>query len=1569
MAKTTQTQSKGKKVNGGYKLPPAGSFFTDTLVNFVTGLGTERDKLAHAQYALTTFTQPQLEAAYRTDWIARKIVDLPAMDSTRAWRAWQAEDSQIEMIEEVESQLQVQAKLKRLLIRARLFGGAAIIMGIDGTGNFEKELDLDRVRKGALKFLHVVSRYEIGYDQVETDLLSPWFDLPKTYTYSTTTGQQLRLHPSRVIRMVGAEIPSRASSADGWGDSILQIVNDAIIGAGSVAGAIANLVEESKTDILKMPGLAENLGTAEYEGRLMQRVAMAAQLKSILRTTVIDSEEELTRIVASFASLPDVMDTFLMMASGAADIPATRMLGQSPRGLNATGESDIRNYYDRISSEQATVLQPALDRLDEVIIRTALGTRPPEIYYSWNPLWQSTPEQNAELAKKTAEALKIDLDMNLINPDVLREVRLNQMTESGFYQGIEDAVVKYGAEPEEPEVDEAAIAALVTQQQKAQKTRGMLPTQEEVGGKPKLKVVGDADWREEDHPRSPAGTSTGGQFIRREGNTAAYAGPEHGKEQVLFGREEPAKKTDLVLYRGREDPKEFGRIFSYVESPVKGTGGPTVLTSRGEKLRYRLETPEGGGTFGSLTEAMRRAEFLRLQRNRRIRAKRGMVSDEYDPNQPRAPAGTAEGGQWTKGGGIASTKGELVPHEPKGLPASAKEPPKTTLQPSFVTSAKQIAKKMPKSPLLEVGLELLEKAEKELEIRDPDTGDLLGKVKPSDLPWTQPQHKQSVAELNLTPDERQAVEAYTDFEEFQDINYQLRTQGRADSEYQDVVRNLESAINKSSLPADMVLHRGVSSWEDNFGRPVGEKLLTTLAELKLGDVIEDKGFMSTSFGRGAASDYGPEGRGLPGAMLEINAPKGTKGLPLLDQGEWVLQRGTRLRLVGKRGDTYIFEVTTRPKTHDAALSDEYDPNQPRAPAGTSEGGQWVKGGGGIASTKGELVPQKSSGVPTLQQTKTLERPPPSFSVKELVRKVPKSPLIEVGLGLLEKAEKELEVRDPDTGELLGTVKPSELPDPVAEKLKGALSPELKELTKEQLEKAIAEQANPRAADKYDLAWLDEVSSFVDDHAADGKTFEKFLELHPEYAGEELKKQLHDYIEWEGGPGSVAGMSKAPEEWINAPFKESQPADVIAQAKAKIEAEAKAKLAEVKKPGDYTLEFLEHVVKGSGGLEDATGQDLEDYKQHLLKETGTVPYSDPKELLKNYVDWVTNGNGKNFLESQADYVIHDDPDSFQGPIHEAPKWVAEVHAEIKAKLEADKYSNYTNELLEHVAKKIEQEQGWSIASFKKHLESSTDPADKDLTPKDFWKKYLDFSAPPSDFSKKVEAVLSGKDQDWSGTVWESGPPASSAAVPLPGPSLDQVREELFAEHPALRNFEPMFDSQKMFKENTSLFRNYAEKEDYSRALTGLESYTQGSRKYNEPLREGTAMKSELLDHVRAMDSILENSPVQNPMLLYRGVGKHMMKEIEAAGRAGLEYYDDAYASASSRHRVAERFAKDDTGRGKVYPVVVVPGSYGLPVRHLSMHPDEYEVVLARRTRFRIRKTIGGATYLEVVPSVQ
>lgn len=438
---------------------------SDTLINLTSGLGTVRDKAAGGMFVLPLLDKNQVDNAYRGDWIARKIVDIPAFDETREWRDWQADKPQIEKIEAEEARLGVQSKVSKARKLARLYGGAVLFIGT-GDADPMQELRPDQIGAAGLKYLHVFSRNEMIAGELDQDPLSPFYGEPIKYSLAGKAGM-VDVHPSRVVRFVGAEIPDRVMAYDGWGDTVLQAVYDAVMQAGSAAAAIAAMLQEAKVDVIKVPGFMESLATEEYRSRILQRYSLANTGKSITNTLMIDGEEEWDHKQISFATLPEVLNTYLQIASGAADIPATRLLGQTPGGLQSTGQSDIRNYYDRISAGQNLELRPALSRLDEILIRSALGKRPPAVHYTWAPLWQMTEVEKSEVALKKAQAVKAIADTGLIpDPAFARGVQ-NMFVEDGTFPGLDAALAEFGDEPEDKDADQEA-ASLNEEQQRQQ---------------------------------------------------------------------------------------------------------------------------------------------------------------------------------------------------------------------------------------------------------------------------------------------------------------------------------------------------------------------------------------------------------------------------------------------------------------------------------------------------------------------------------------------------------------------------------------------------------------------------------------------------------------------------------------------------------------------------------------------------------------------------------------------------------------------------------------------------------------------------------------------------------------------------------------------------------------------------------------------------------------------------------------------------------------------------------------------------------------------------------------------
>jgi len=420
----------------------------DSLRSVVAGLGDPlRDKMATAVYGLQFIDDYQIAAIYKSNWLGRKIVDIPAMDAVRKGRDWQAEQDQIELIEAEEKRLGFWNKLLEVKVKARLWGGAALYIGT-GETDLMQPLNVEAMANGGIRYLTVLSRRDVSAGPIEQDVLSEFHGRPAYYEVTGASGAAMvRIHPSRLAVFVGAPHGDSLLSMgmnQGWGDSIIEAVYSAMKNADATAANIASLVFEANVDVFRIPDFMASLADPEYRNRLMERFTLAATAKGINKALILDKEEEYDRKAVTFAQLPEVMQAFLQMAAGAADIPVTRLLGQSPAGMSATGESDLKNYHDRIQSIQKLEMQPALYRLDECLIRSALGSRPPEIWYDWAPLSQLSQKEQAEIGKMNAETAEILGRTGIFTSEELRTVVGNQLVENSFYPGLDQAMSDTG---------------------------------------------------------------------------------------------------------------------------------------------------------------------------------------------------------------------------------------------------------------------------------------------------------------------------------------------------------------------------------------------------------------------------------------------------------------------------------------------------------------------------------------------------------------------------------------------------------------------------------------------------------------------------------------------------------------------------------------------------------------------------------------------------------------------------------------------------------------------------------------------------------------------------------------------------------------------------------------------------------------------------------------------------------------------------------------------------------------------------------------------------------------------
>lgn len=382
-------------------------------------------------------SQQEIVAMYETDWLARKIVDIIPQDMTREWRTWQ--HKRAEALYDAEKQFRFRHRVRRGVTLGRLFGGGAILIG-KGDKYPDEPLDVTTIKQGGLKYLHAFSRHQLSTEDYVTDLNDPAFGQPLYYRISpANVGQSaerdlrdVKIHRSRFVFFPGLEPADEMFAAEaGWGTPLFQIVRSAIIHAGASPANAAALTEEAKVDLIKIPNLHALISDDEGVQRIVERLTLANVLKSNVNMLILGGDEEFDRKQLNLAGFADLIHVHLQIACGAADIPVTRLLGQSPAGLNATGESDLRNYYDKLRGHQNTDLTEEIDRLDEALIRHVMGSRPLSATYEWTELWQPTEQERATTFNVKMDGITKLNGLGLLAPEELRPAVIDMLIDDG----------------------------------------------------------------------------------------------------------------------------------------------------------------------------------------------------------------------------------------------------------------------------------------------------------------------------------------------------------------------------------------------------------------------------------------------------------------------------------------------------------------------------------------------------------------------------------------------------------------------------------------------------------------------------------------------------------------------------------------------------------------------------------------------------------------------------------------------------------------------------------------------------------------------------------------------------------------------------------------------------------------------------------------------------------------------------------------------------------------------------------------------------------------------------------
>ena len=128
------------------------------------------------------------------------------------------------------------------------------------------------------------------------------------------------------------------------------------------------------------------LGNERAQRQLYDTIQAMNAMMNNSSLQIIGEKDEYESHQYTFAGLGEVYDRFMMDVAGAAEIPVTKLFGRSPAGMNATGESDMQNYYDTIEERQESELRPIYDKLLPIMMLSCFGAIPDDFDFAFNPV-------------------------------------------------------------------------------------------------------------------------------------------------------------------------------------------------------------------------------------------------------------------------------------------------------------------------------------------------------------------------------------------------------------------------------------------------------------------------------------------------------------------------------------------------------------------------------------------------------------------------------------------------------------------------------------------------------------------------------------------------------------------------------------------------------------------------------------------------------------------------------------------------------------------------------------------------------------------------------------------------------------------------------------------------------------------------------------------------------------------------------------------------------------------------------------------------------------------------------
>ncbi len=419
---------------------------------FRLGYGSQ-SPLEATEYPLTRMTDNYalLNSLYRDNWVVQNVVGIIPDDMTKKWfaPAGAVGPEHLKELERVQRVTALRERVNEGLRWGRLYGGAAGLIMIRGQeGMLGQPLELESIYPGTFQGLYILDRWQGVVPGMEL-VFEGGEPVPAYYSITDARGNTVaKVHHSRLVRFTGRDLPFLERVAElYWGESEVEALYNDVVKHDNVAANMAALTFRANVDTMEVQNLDQlfSVTSGEQQRRFWNVMQAQSVMKSNFGMQLVNRGDQIKNTQYTFTGLQEVYDSMCLDLSGASRIPVTKLFGRSPAGMNATGESDLRNYYDYVDTLREAKLRPILEKLLPVLAMSAWGAVPDGLDITFPPLWTPTAAEVAEIALKKAQAIRDTFQAGLFRADTAQRELKKLADETGMFDSISEEEIAANA--------------------------------------------------------------------------------------------------------------------------------------------------------------------------------------------------------------------------------------------------------------------------------------------------------------------------------------------------------------------------------------------------------------------------------------------------------------------------------------------------------------------------------------------------------------------------------------------------------------------------------------------------------------------------------------------------------------------------------------------------------------------------------------------------------------------------------------------------------------------------------------------------------------------------------------------------------------------------------------------------------------------------------------------------------------------------------------------------------------------------------------------------------------------